>query len=131
MPGRAWLLSFVVGLLLTGCGTSYQTAHVAGRVTLDGKGLGHAQVMFIPVPGSGGQDTLPSSGALTDDDGRFTLTLNSGGNGDGAVVGKHNVVITLGSRKQLPDRYNRHTTLECEVPASGREDANFDLKSRP
>jgi hypothetical protein len=130
MTSRACLVGIVLALPLAGCGTTYKTAPVSGRVTLDGKALGHATVMFIPVAGSGDKGLLPSSSALTDEDGRYSLTLNSGGNGNGAVVGKHNVVISLGSHKQLPEKYNRHTTLECDVPAGGRDDANFDLKSK-
>jgi hypothetical protein len=126
MARRACVISFVVGLFLTGCGTSYKVVPVSGRVTMDGKGLGHAEVMFIPEP----QGDKPSSMALTDDDGHYSMSLNNS-KGDGAVVGKHKVVITLGSRRQLPDRYNRHTTLECDVPATGKEDANFELTSKP
>jgi hypothetical protein len=127
MKARACLLAVVLAMLLTGCATSYKTALVSGKVTLDGKALGHATVMFVPEE----KGQLPSSTALTDGDGHYTLTLNSDGNGNGAVVGKHKVIISLGSRQQLPDRYNRHSTLECDVPATGRDDANFDLKSKP
>jgi hypothetical protein len=127
MKARPCLLVFVLPLLLTGCGTSYKTAPVSGKVTMDGKALGHATVMFVPE--AAGQ--LPSSTALTDGDGHYSLTLNSDGNGNGAVVGKHKVIISLGSRAQLPDRYNRHSTLECDVPAAGRDDANFELRSKP
>jgi hypothetical protein len=126
MIRRTCVISFFVGLLLTGCGMSYKVAPVSGKVTMDGKALSHAEVMFIPAaPGE-----LPSSMALTDEAGHYSLALNNS-KGDGAVVGKHKVVITMGSRRQLPDRYNRHTTLECDVPVTGREDANFELTSKP
>jgi hypothetical protein len=119
----------------------YKTAPAAGRVTLDGKALPNATVEFVPVAGAGDKEPLPSSVGTTDGDGRYSLVLASGGKTTGAVVGKHTVIITLGAQggpadgkptfhKQLPQRYNRKTTLTCEVPAGGREDANFDLKSK-
>jgi hypothetical protein len=143
MTPRACLFSFVLVLLLAGCGgRSVKTTPVSGRVTLDGKPLPDAMVMFVPAVGASpaDQDPLPSSVGTTDGDGRYSLVLNSGGKANGAVVGKHKVIITLGSQgsssetkrtfhKQLPQRYNRKTELECEIPPDGRNDANFDLKS--
>jgi hypothetical protein len=31
---------------------------------------------------------------------------------------------------QLPARYNQQSELTCDVPAGGRNDANFELKSK-
>jgi hypothetical protein len=142
MAPRVCLVAFVGALFLAGCGgVSYKTAPVSGQVKLDGKPLAKASVMFVPDTFPGNKETLPSSGALTDDEGHYTLMLNSGSKTNGAVVGKHKVIIVLGAEvgandtkptfhKQLPEQYNRRTTLTCEVPAEGREDANFDLKSK-
>jgi hypothetical protein len=142
MSPRACLGSCALALLLAGCG-AYPTATVSGRVTLDGKALPDATVMFVPAPpaASKDKDPLPSSVGVTDADGRYTLMLNSGPKTKGAVVGKHKVIIVLGARgpssdeeptfhKQLPEEYNRRTRLECDVPARGRDDANFDLTSQ-
>jgi hypothetical protein len=134
---RACLVSVVLALPLAGCGVgSYKTVPVSGRVTLDSKPLAKATVMFVPVAGA----PLPSSGGLTDDDGHYSLVLTSDSKTNGAVLGKHKVIIIMGAEvsandkkptfhKQLPERYNRKTTLECDVPPDGREDANFNLKS--
>jgi hypothetical protein len=143
MKPRACLLSVVLALLLAGCGgRSYKTAPVSGRVLLDGQPLAYATVQFVPVAGAAGQDPLPSSAGTTDKDGRYVLVLNNGSNTKGAVVGKHMVIISLGAEsaahdtvptfhKQLPERYNRKTTLQCEVPPGGLDNANFeDLKSK-
>lgn len=142
MTPRACRVWVVLALLPAGCGSvSYKTAPVSGRVTLDGKGLAKATVMFVPVAGAGEKDPLPSSAGTTDDDGHYSLVLNSGSKKNGAVVGKHQVIIILGSdvgagdtkptfHKQLPQKYNRKTELECDVPANGRNDADFDLKSK-
>jgi hypothetical protein len=139
---RAGLFWAVLALALAGCGggQSYKTAPVSGRVTVDSKPLAKATVMFVPVAGSGEKDSLPSSVGLTDADGRYSLVLNVGSKPSGAVVGKHKVMIFFGAEagaddtkptfhKQLPQKYNRKTELEREVPAAGLE-ANFDLKWR-
>ena len=140
MKLRAYLIVALVALLAAGCGsTPYKTAPVAGRVLLDGKPLPRATVMFIPVPGPDGKSTAPSSAGLTGEGGRYSLVLD-GGKKEGAVVGKHKVVILLGAaasaddtkptfHRQLPPRYNRKTELEREVPPEGRADVDFDLKS--
>jgi hypothetical protein len=138
MRPRACLLSVALALLLAGCGgRPYKVAPVSGRVLLDGQPLAYATVQFVPAGGAAGQEPLPSSVGTTDQDGRYELTLNDASNTKGAVVGKHMVIIRLGAEasahdtkptfhKQLPERYNRKTTLECEVPPGGRDDANFD-----
>jgi hypothetical protein len=142
MPPRAFLFPVVLALLLAGCGGhSYKTVPVSGRVMLDSKPLAKATVMFVPVAAAEGKDSLPSSGGLTDEDGHYSLVLISGPKTEGAVAGKHKVIIVLGAEvgandtkptyhRQLPQRYNRKTELECDVPASGRGDADFDLKSK-
>jgi hypothetical protein len=142
MMPRAYRVAVVLALLLAGCGGgSYRTALVSGRVTMDGKPLAYATVTFVPVTAPGEKHPPPSSAGITDADGRYSLALAAEARTDGAVVGKHKVMILLGQEaaahdtaptfhKQVPEQYNRKSTLECEVPAGGRQDANFDLKSR-
>jgi hypothetical protein len=141
MTLRAYLVLVVPALLLAGCGGgSFKTAPVSGQVTLDSKPLAHATVMFVPLAGAAGKNPPPSSVGTTDEDGHYSLVLNSDSKNiiTGAVVGKHKVIILLGAQggandtkptfhKQLPERYNRKTQLECDVPADGRADANFPL----
>jgi hypothetical protein len=137
---RACLASGVLAVILAGCG-SHPTVPVSGRVTLDGKPLPDATVMFVPLADAATKDPLPSSVGVTDADGRYSLVLNSDGKTKGAVAGKHKVIIVLGANagssdaqptfhKQLPEQYNRKSTLECDVPLRGRNDANFDLRSQ-
>lgn len=141
MTRRSCMASVVLALLLAGCGgDSYQIAPVSGRITLDSKPLANAAVIFVPAAGAEVKNRSPSSIGTTDADGRYSLVLDNESEMTGAVLGKHKVKITIGAQadsndtkrtfhRQLPAKYNRKTELECEVPAGGRTDANFDLKS--
>jgi hypothetical protein len=127
--------------LLGGCSSEpYRIAAVSGRVTLNGKPLANASVTFAPVPVKGSDEPGPSSAAITDADGRYTLRT-IGTDKTGAVVGKHMVRIALvgdtpdpaddrpiKERGQLPMKYNAKTELQFDVSAGGTDSANFDLK---
>jgi hypothetical protein len=132
-----------LALLLAGCGFGpYKIAPVSGRVTLDGKPLANAAVVFSPVATSDNKEPGPGSGGKTDADGRYTLTIVGKGT-RGAVVGKHKVRVTMipdvdpaddrpQRPKPLPPRYSgKNTTLEYDVSASGSSSANFELTSTP
>jgi hypothetical protein len=125
-------------LLTVGCGRGYQFAPVSGRVLLDHHPLAHAQVRFYP---SASKDR-PYSVGETDAQGNYTLDAADGQGHEGAVVGEHRVAISIderylrkplgprGPRELVPRQYNRDTTLTCSVPPEGKQDANFDLKSK-
>jgi hypothetical protein len=141
MMPRACVLCAALAVALAGCGGgSYKTVPVSGRVTLDNKPLANAIITFVPEAATGVNDPTPSSVGITGEDGTYSLALNTDGKTKGAVVGKHKIIIVVGSgtsteatrtfHKQLPQRYNRNTELTCDVPGGGRSDANFDLKSR-
>jgi hypothetical protein len=125
---------------LTGCGGGPKPVPVSGRVTLDNKPLANATLQFVALSRSSDNAYQVSSVGTTGDDGRYTLALNTDANAKGAVAGKYKVIITVGApsgtetkhtfHKQLPERYNRKTELECDIPAQGRDDANFTLSSR-
>jgi hypothetical protein len=133
---RCFLLP-LLGLLLASCGGPYDVAPVSGRITLNGEPLEHAAITFQPVAARGKIESGPGSGAFTDAQGRYALKL-VWKQANGAVVSKHKVRITLTPEarvvdkanrpiKQLPDRYNKNTTLEYEVPARGTSSADFEL----
>jgi hypothetical protein len=72
--------------LLAGCGPSRPvTVPVRGVVTLDGKPVNGATVLFQPTQGVPGR-------AITAADGSFELTTFA--KGDGAVVGRHSVAVS-------------------------------------
>ena len=117
-PVNGWcrlfsLLVVLAALSTVGCqGRSYDVAEVSGRVTLDGKPLADAQVMFQPVATSD-KNTSPGPGSWgkTDSDGRYRLEIVEPAE-PGAVVGTHRVTITTAAR-----------TLES-LPAASRSRDN-------
>jgi len=132
--------------VLSGCGGSGrpETIPVSGTVTLDGKPVAGASVMFSPEPSG-----RPATG-VTDEQGRFTLKTFEAG--DGALVGKHTVTVALvkttgfmadkdglsggiapeGIREEwiVPKKFADPKTsgLSVEV-ASGMDDVKLDLTS--
>jgi hypothetical protein len=120
-------------MVVSGCGGE-KGAPVSGHVTINGKPLANATVMFQPI--AEGKSPGMGSAGKTDASGNYTLN-NAGTRQPGAVVGKHMVLITapedslaglkLGKAKRLPDKYNNKSTLKYEVPAQGTTSANFDL----
>ena len=122
--------------LLTGCSTSGpEIAYVSGRVTMDGKPLANATVVFIP------EDGRPA-GASTDAEGRYVLNFTEGRRG--AIPGKSTVRITTAreaeqdengkmiraeSPETIPMQYNAASTLSFTVEPKQRNVANFELKS--
>jgi hypothetical protein len=143
------VLGPLLALVQTGCGG---IAEVKGRVTLDGKPVSGATVLFVPEPGNSAR---PASG-LTDSEGNFRLTtyrLN-----DGVIPGAYKIVVTKSeglSTPPDPDHANKKraldykrrieardrqksvipaiyrdaetTTLRCTVPVSGT--VNVELSS--
>ncbi len=134
----AWLF---LAFFLSGCGSSGpQFSSVEGTVTLDGKPLPHAQVVFQPT-GETKEKGGPSQ-ATTDENGYYDLqyTLNQ----SGALVGKHIVSIKTGgitydendnevkNPEKVPARYNVYAdgTKEMNVEVeSGGNTLDFELTS--
>jgi hypothetical protein len=136
-----WLLALAF-LLPVGC-SSPKFAPVSGKVTLNGKALANAQVIFNPIPPEGSIEAGPSAVGTTNDKGEYTLRVSD--KQSGAPVGKHKVVITLmgsgggesdapvpvasGVRNLLPKKYNEDSELTCDILPGGNDHANFDLTS--
>jgi hypothetical protein len=77
----------LLGLALAaGCASGdLPTAVVTGKVTYDGKPVPNGTVLFVPAAGP------PATGEIQPD-GSYRMTTYA--NGDGAVLGKHQVCIT-------------------------------------
>ncbi|QDT54333.1 hypothetical protein Pan44_23620 [Caulifigura coniformis] len=86
-----WNLSaLVLALAVTGCGGEESTvvlAPVTGAVTLDGRPVDGATVVFSP------KGEAPMSMAITDLNGKFELKTGSGR--PGAAVGDHGIAVVL------------------------------------
>jgi len=82
-----WLSVLGFAWIATGCGSGLpETAEVNGTVTLDGKPVDGAIVVFFDPDGA-----HPARG-VTDGSGKFTLTTFEAG--DGAVLGQHKVSVS-------------------------------------
>jgi hypothetical protein len=143
----AVLAAFIVFVI--GCSNEpFQVAPVSGRVTLDGKPVEKASVMFQPVASNGNINPGPGSYAITDADGRYTLKL-IGLEKPGAAVGVQKVRIanfmdpgdTTDDRPdkkspkpivKIPGWYNRiDAILEFDVRPRSNKDVDFALSSKP
>ncbi len=126
----------LLALVVCGCGSSGpEIASVSGRVTMDGKPLANATVVFIPENGR-------PAGATTDADGNYVLNFAQGRRG--AIPGKNAIRISTqrdptpgdentkgipGSKETIPPKYNAVSELSFDVEPKKRNVANFDLKS--
>jgi hypothetical protein len=132
--GVGLAVSFVV-LVVGGCGArGPEIAYVEGRITMDGKPLADATVVFVPENGR-------PSGATTDGDGNYVLNFAQGRKG--ALPGTSTVRImtmrdagqdedgqTIPGRKEtIPAQYNVESTLTFDVEPKKRNVANFELQS--
>jgi hypothetical protein len=137
-PGRLPALPFsrlaAAGLMLlfaaTGCGKP-EMGRVSGRITNGGKPVAGATVIFYTP-------NRPAARAVTDADGRYTLStrrLN-----DGAYAGRHKVALDLmfnpgaGGAAEAgaiaPDvRDLEKTPLEAEVKAGTSNTCDLDIAS--
>jgi hypothetical protein len=121
------------GLLLTlalaaalaaGCG---KTAAVKGRVTLDGKPVSAATVLFVPEDSEAGR---PASG-MTDGDGYFHLTTYRPD--DGALPGAYRLVVSKTTGVATPPDSNhasKKRALEYRARTAAREHGQRLLPAR-
>ncbi len=128
------LLVLLVGHF-SGCGSGGpDIASVQGTVTLDGKPLPRADVVFIPTGGR-------PAAAETDANGKYVLEFSGGRKG--AIPGKSRVeintarppaanmdgTVTPGAKEMVPAKYNKNTTLVFEVVDGQKNIADFKLES--
>jgi hypothetical protein len=115
-------------------------AKVKGRVTLDGKALPRGMVMFVPDK-SRGTSGPPAVGGI-DSTGHYELSTDRQSDGDGAVVGFHQVRIIANEPAKdamqsmtpslIPLRYNNEATsgLHFEVKAGQENDIDLPLTTK-
>lgn len=135
-------LSVVCLVGCSGGGSEKETAPAMGVVKVNGKPVGGATVTFYPEEGK-------SASGETDADGKFTLTTYE--TGDGAVVGKHKVTVTVvvggaeeempssdpdglakleeeQAKNPIPEKYRSLETTDLTKEVKSGEDNNFDLE---
>lgn len=128
--GCRMIVALFVGLggliALQGCGRLPAIVPVQGTVFLNGQPLSKASVTFVPPLENIGAES--NSTAVTDENGRFTLTC-AYNNQPGAFVGKHTVLI---AEPPLPEnlRNVRDTrTLEAYHAQLGNRPIPADYSS--
>jgi len=132
-------LAGCLALALAGCGGPVP---VEGKVTMNGKPLAGATVVFIPVNGG------PEAGAQTDEEGNFHLT---GTKTEGISPGEYRVTVSkkewppgvtppeptkmtfasvLQKRETVPLKYTAQdkTPLRVPVPNGGTKDVHLALE---
>ena len=144
----------LLAIWVVGCGPAAKPVPaglvpVSGTVSMDGKGLNGATVMFIPTSGQSSD-----AGGVTDDAGKYVLKSGEG-QGTGALPGEYRVVITRlikpdgsvvppspekspmqlmteeNAKESVPAQYSDllRSKLKATVAASGGTH-DFDLKAK-
>jgi hypothetical protein len=137
-----WILGVTL-VSAAGCGGELPTSSpVSGIITLNGKPLAGAMIIFSPIAGRGEVLAGDGSAGKTNAAGEYSLTSSRGR--PGAQVGKHRVRISIvpeqaGDERRprsrvpiqslIPLRYNEHTELAFDVTGGGPNKADFALTS--
>lgn len=140
---HAGLSAVLLAALVTGCGgpSGHKVVPVSGTVTIDGQAAERIHVAFTPLA-EGKVEVGPGSAAVADAQGRFTLQTTEQSRRPGAVAGKHSVIFSFPTaqapdddsipsnpEQKLPKRYWDGSET-FEVPATGTDQADFDLKTQ-
>ncbi|HKD38024.1 MAG TPA: hypothetical protein VKB78_14525 [Pirellulales bacterium] len=135
------LIAFVVAATVTifpGCGGGRELpprAKVTGKVTLDGKALPTGMVTFVPDKARGTSGP-PAVGGI-DSTGHYELTTDRQSDGDGAVVGFHQVRVIANEPAKdamqsmtpslIPLRYNNEASSGLRFEVKAGQDNEIDL----
>lgn len=128
---RPLIIAGLVAAMAAGCthGDRPELGLVRGKVTLDGRPLVGARIVFRPVPSERGR----ASTGFTDAEGNYEMIYIR--DIRGASVGSHLVWITqadfdAGVAEELRRDHNRQYVLQRRVHP-GRQEMNFDLRNGP
>ena len=126
---RVMTLVALVSVIGCGRGSDVEVGKVAGTVTLNEQPLAEATILFQPESGR------PSYGT-TDSQGKYTLEYTGGV--EGAMVGRHKVIIRSEVpgedgepprvAEKLPAKYHSQSELSADVKA-GQNTFDFDLSA--
>ena len=121
------LLAFFVLLfwlgLFSGCGAKYDVVPVSGTITLNGEPLAGATILTQPVSAKAENDrTGPGSFGKTDDQGHFSLELQTDDATPGAIPGQCVVMITeKGHSEDATSDVITREDLRSRVPREYRD----------
>lgn len=113
--GVAWVLSFILPLLLTGCGgggvEKLPLYPAGGTVQMDGKAFGPVSLRFEPEE-DGGRGFV----ATVDANGKINA-VTTYKVGDGAPKGTYKVTVfsSMGASKPFPSKYENASTTPLKV----------------
>ncbi|MEZ6033860.1 MAG: hypothetical protein R3C17_12265 [Planctomycetaceae bacterium] len=112
---RRFIYSAGLAAVVAGCGDSirmFPVAVVTGKVLCNGQPVQNIRVYFNPIA-SGGSAIVGKPGmGVTKADGTFVITTYS--SGDGAVVGRHNVMLAAPHPENFPQ-------FDCPCQTSGNK----------
>ncbi|MEK6259111.1 MAG: hypothetical protein AABP62_10895 [Planctomycetota bacterium] len=99
---RLSALLVLISLTMLGCGglEKFSTAKVDGKVLCDGQPVAHVSLVFAPVAKKGNKDSGKAGFGSADASGAFTVSTY--GKDDGAVVGKHDVIVMPPPSEDVP-----------------------------
>jgi hypothetical protein len=126
--------TIVLGLLFLSAGCSgggadnFGTAKAGGKVTYDGKPVTGASIMFAPTGAAGAEGMTTGKAASGELDANGEFTLSTYADGDGAVIGKHKVVLSEAD-PAMPLPGTVKAGLELEVKAG--ENNHFEIQLEP
>lgn len=115
------VLVLLLGTVGCGSGGEHGVAKAGGTVTLDGNPVPELVVSFTPQSTGGGNPGKSATGR-TDAQGKFTLSTYE--MGDGAVIGKHQVMVSLDGPDPTPPGQLSENIVEVK---SGTNDFDFKL----
>lgn len=123
------LLAIVATGLVVGCsdvGDQKATAKVTGRVMYEGKPVPGGSLMFSPVRDAKTPMSGKAGQAVVKSDGTYFVTTYA--NGDGAVVGKHQVSFSPPAMAQTEAPAGAHVqTAAAESPYAGLTPKQTDV----
>jgi hypothetical protein len=124
-----WASALALLAAVAGCGGSKKAVPVKGTVTMDGKPVSLASVVFVPQKEGG-----PLAQAMTNDNGDFELTTFQPN--DGALPGEYNITVTkvdempLADLSDLPDGMTPDQIMQKVVPRVMAEKAKHKQKAK-
>jgi hypothetical protein len=130
---RPSTLLAALSLAAAGCGgaSEMRTAKVTGKVLCNGEPVPNVRVYFAPVGTKGKLDAGRQGIGNAQADGTFMVSTY--GDGDGAVVGMHNVAVSTPHPEDFPDfncdciTNGSKIIKQIEVKADGENDVVIDL----